>query len=265
MKKILWVCLLSLLVQANEHKSKQELTKATDWISSWETCKGDGAIKVDGTLWQFGKVGGCNWGQIIPIDPKTGKPIYKEVCKYYLRPKKIGNGFKGAKIINGEYRVYAIKRDGTLWGWGESLESKPKKLSSSKNWVDFSVVFEGNGCCAYDIGLQKDGSLWKFTESLKPLKLKRIGKAHWSKVIIECCTIYGQKKDGTIWIKEENEPFNSYSQKKCGVVSRELCLKIKARLRKMPKNSIWDYSQPRQKIKSETKAGTLWNRPKCEY
>ncbi len=46
----------TLNAQNSDKKPKQELTKATDWISSWETCKGDGAIKTDGTLWQFGKV-----------------------------------------------------------------------------------------------------------------------------------------------------------------------------------------------------------------
>ncbi len=268
MKKLAWICILSIWAYAHSEQPKQEITLATDWISSWETCRGDGALKMDGTLWQFGKVGGCTWGQITPInyDIKTGKTSYpKEKCTYFLKPKIIGSGFQGAKIINGGYRVYAIKRNGTLWGWGERLGVKPKKLSSSKKWVDFAVVHEGNGCCSYDIGLQADGTLWRFSEFMKPLKLKRISKVHWSKVIIECCTIYGEKKDGTIWIKEGNESFNRYSKRKCGVVSRELCLNIKARLRKMPKNSILNYSQTHQKVKAAKRAGALWNRPKCHY
>ncbi len=268
MKKIIWVCLLSLLVQANEHKSKQELTKATDWLSSWETCKGDAAIKTDGTLWQFGKVGGCNWGQITPFsyDIKTGKTTYaKEKCTYFLKPKKIGSGFQGAKIINGEYRVYAIKADGSLWGWGEQIGGKPKKLSSSKKWVDFSVVYEGNGCCGYDIGLQKDGTLWRFSELMKPLRFKRVGKAHWSKVIIECCTVYGKRRDGTIWVKEDNKSFKRYKESKCEFEQKELCMNIKVKFGKMPRNSILNYSKPHQKVKAAKRAGALWNHPKCHY
>jgi len=66
--------------------SKQELTHSTDWVASWRTCSGDGAIKKDGTLWQFGKVGGCDWGQIMPIDPQTGKPEFKKKKIYHLNP-----------------------------------------------------------------------------------------------------------------------------------------------------------------------------------
>ena len=266
-KKLLVSVLLSIVflhAQSVDKKPKQELTKATDWISSWETCAGDGAIKTDGTLWQFGKVGLCNWGQIIPVDPKTGKSLYKEKCTYYLRPEKTGSGFGGAKVINGEYRVYAIKRDGSLWGWGEELGAQPKKLSSSKNWVDFSVVFEGNGCCAYDIGLQRDGTLWRFPESMKPLTLKRVGKAYWSKIIIECCTMYGMKKDGSIWVKKMGEPFKRYSKSRCEVEQQALCKQIKSKFGKMPKNSILNYSKPHQKVKAAKRAGALWNRPKCE-
>ena len=125
----------------NEQICKQELSKSKDWVASWRTCSGDGAIKKDGTLWQFGKVGGCNWGQIIPIDSTTGKPIYKKKIMYHLKGEKIGDGFDGAKIINGSYRVYAIKKDGTLWGWGEGFWEKPIRLSPSHDWVDFKPKY----------------------------------------------------------------------------------------------------------------------------
>ena len=71
-KKILLVNLLMLFMLGcsqnetqpnNEQTCKQELSKSTDWVSSWRTCSGDGAFKKDGTLWQFGKTGGCDWGQ----------------------------------------------------------------------------------------------------------------------------------------------------------------------------------------------------------
>ncbi len=161
--------------------------------------------------------------------------------------------------------MYAIKQDGTLWGWGERLGVKPKKLGSSKKWVDFAVVHEGNGCCSYDIGLQKDGTLWRFSELMKPLKLKRAGKAHWSKVIIECCIVYGKRRDGTIWVKKDDESFKRYEKSTCESVQKELCVNIKAKFGRMSKNSILNYSQPHQKIKAEKNAGTLWIRPKCEY
>ena len=187
--------------------AKQELTHSRDWVKAWNTCSGYTALKKDGTLWQFGIVGECGWGQINPFDPLTGKEIYKEKKIYTLKPKKIGSEFRGAKVVNGGYRLYAIKRDGTLWGWGEGLGVKAKKLSSSRNWLDFNLKYEGNGCCSYDVGLKKDGTLWRFPETAfsygaykTPLKLQKIGHFNdWKKVVLGCCAIYGVRRDGSLW------------------------------------------------------------------
>ena len=210
-------------------KSKQELTHGTDWLQAWNTCSGYTALKKDGTLWQFGKVGGCNWGQIIPVDPQTGKSIYNKKIIYHLKPKKIGIGFKRAKIINGGYRLYAIKKDGTLWGWGEGLGVKPKKLSSSSGWSDFGIKYEGNGCCGYDVGLKKDGTLWRFPESAfakgkykTRLRLQKISKfSDWKKIVLGCCNVYGLRKDGSLWKSSFNNKgkdgkmvFKKYKAKK---------------------------------------------------
>jgi len=186
--------------------ARQEVTHSKEWVKAWETCSGYTALKKDGSLWQFGKVGECGWGQIRPFDPQTGKAIYKEKKIYHLKAKKIGDGFKKARFINGGYRMYAIKRDGTLWGWGEGLGVKAKKLDNSHNWSDFAVKYEGNGCCGYDIGLKKDGTLWRFPESAfafgkyrTALKLKKIGQfSDWKKIVLGCCNIYGLRKNGRV-------------------------------------------------------------------
>lgn len=253
---------------------KQELSKATDWVRSWRTCSGDGAIKKDGSLWQFGKVGGCNWGQIVPIDSSTGKPIYKKKTIYHLKPKKIGDGFDGAKIINGGYRVYGIKKDGTLWGWGEGLREKPMLLSHSHDWVDFGLKWEGNGCCSHDVGLQKDGSLWRFTETLNFVKkspighLKRVGNQKWDKVILYCCAMYALKKDGSIWI---NRGLNATVKFKkidfssdCFEGDPNFCKGLKKRFFQMPSQSINNYEK-QSGLEVNVGIGTLCVMPKVTY
>lgn len=255
--------------------SKQELTHSIDWVASWSTCAGDGAIKKDGTLWQLGKVGGCDWGQIIPIDPQTGKPEFKEKKVYHLNPKKIGNGFDGAKIINGGYRVYAIKKDGTLWGWGEEFREKPILLSQSHDWVNFEIKWQGNGCDAYDVGLKKDGTLWRFPESFDFTKkspmgeLKQIGKEKgWDKVVIGCSAMYALKKDGTLWIKHgygynfEKFDYNS----KCDVGDKDFCKKLKTTFAQMPSQSFYNFESCNEKIINiDKKAGILCVRPEISY
>jgi len=186
---------------------KEEITHSRDWLKVWDTCSGYTALKKDGSLWQFGEAGECNWGQIIPVDPKTGEAIYTQKRVYHLKPEKIGEGFNGARFIDGAYRMYAVKDDGTLWGWGEGLGKKAKRLDSSRNWSDFAVKYEGNGCCGYDIGLKKDGTLWRFPESAfalgkykTELKLEKTGRfSDWKKIALGCCSIYGLRKDGTLW------------------------------------------------------------------
>ncbi len=183
--------------------AKQEFSHSHSWVKAYDTCSGYTALKRDGTLWQFGAVGGCNFGQITPIDPKTGKPLYESRYKYYLRAKKIGSGFRGAKFINGGYNIYAIKRDGTLWGWGEIFGKKAKKLSSAR-WADFATVDAGNGCCGFNVGLKRDGTLWGYKEDLRAssVHLKRLSPYRWKKILIECCTIYGLRNGNTLWEKE---------------------------------------------------------------
>ena len=256
-------------------KSKQELTHGRDWTAAWDTCSGYTALKKDGTLWQFGKVGGCGWGQITTMDPQTGK-MPKIKYTYHLKPTKIGDGFRGAKITNGGYRLYAIKRDGTLWGWGEGFGTKPLLLSKSHGWSDFAIKYEGNGCCDYDIGLKKDGTLWRFPESFayqakkdetKP-KLRKISKySDWKKIAIGCCTVYGLRKDGSLWMSDHIEEKNVFRRYKLKKLSNggdsELYPCLKSKMVKVPAGMI--YTPMYTKNIEANDDGTLCLLPEVNY
>jgi len=245
-------------------KMRQELTYSSDWVKAWDSCSGYTALKRDGTLWQFGKVGSCGWGQIVPLGSHTS-------ITYHLKPKKIGVGFKGAKIINGGYRIYAIKKDGTLWGWGEGFGEKPRRLSSSKGWSHFGVMFEGSGCCGYDVGLKSDGTLWRFPESAfalgrykTPLKLKKIGEfSDWKKIVLGCCSIYGLRRDGSLWksslddeLRDGKIVFKRYRAKKeIDYGDSDLYPYLKSKMAKVPSGTI--YSKNHNKTIEANRDGTL--------
>lgn len=254
-----------------EVKAKQELTHSKEWISAWDTCSGYTALKKDGTLWQFGKVGGCSWGQVTLIDPNTGT-IPRVKYTYHLKPTKIGTGFKEAKVINGGYRLCAIKKDGTLWGWGEGLGTKPLLLNKSDGWSDFGIRYEGNGCCSYDVGLKRDGTLWRFPESdfdfgeyKTPLKLKRISRfSDWKKIVLGCCTIYGVRKDGSLWKSDGIDVFKRFTpQEKSYDGDTELDSYLKSNMQKVPTGTI--YSPQYSKDTEVNKDGTLWFLPEESY
>ncbi|MBA1419601.1 MAG: hypothetical protein FAF03_01740 [Epsilonproteobacteria bacterium] len=252
---------------------RQESTHATDWIASWRNCAGDGAVKKDGTLWQFGKVEGCDGGQIIPIDSQTGNPIYRPKKYYHLQPTKIGEGFDGATVINSSYRVYAIKKDGTLWGWGERLYEMLKLLSASHDWAYFRAKWEGNGCCAYDVGLKQDGSLWRFPEFFdfkhkdpKPFLKRMGGQSVWDKVYLGCCRLYAMKKDGSIWVNDNSSALVPYTSKACSVADREFCTNIKEGFAKILSGTIGaEESVEVVKIDYSKKGGTLCIMPEIRY
>ena len=249
--------------------SRQESTHSKEWVKAWHTCAGYNALKKDGSLWQFGTVGGCNRGQIIPLDPQTGETVYKQKKIYHLSAKKIGDGFNNATFFNGGYRMYAIKKDGTLWGWGERLSPKPRRLDHSHNWSDFALKYEGNGCCAYDIGLKKDGTLWRFPESAfalgkykTVLKLQQIGQfLDWQKIVLGCCNIYGLRKNGTMWrfsqMRNEAVVFKPFTPKKKSYGGdRKLYSLLKSKMRKVKKGKIYSSDSPQQMIKVNSD-GTL--------
>ncbi len=265
----------STRMSLKDGKPKQELTHSRDWVSAWNTCSGYTALKKDGTLWQFGKVGGCSWGQITPMDPQTGK-MPKPKYTYSLNPTKIGDGFKGAKITNGGYRLYAIKRDGTLWGWGEGFGIKPRLVSKHRGWRDFGIKYEGNGCCSYDVGLKKDGTLWRFPESFAYLtkknrtkpKLYKIGKqSDWETIVVGCCAIYGLKIDGSLWKTDDidhKDIFKRYTpEEKSYSGDSELYPYLKSKMAKVPQGTIYieNYNQ-KTKV---NKDGTLWLLPEVNY
>ena len=256
---------------SNSHNPscKQELSKSTDWVASWRTCDGDGAIKKDGTLWQFGKVGGCDGSQMYPMD-------VKKTYTYHLKGKKIGDGFDRAKIINKGDLVYAIKKDGTLWGWGEEFSEKPKLLSKSKNWVDFGFRQMGQDCYGVDIGLMKDGSLWvlegfDYVHKRFSPHFKRVGtQKGWDKVLLDCYTTYAMKKDGSLWVRNRSKGFKFVkfdSKIHCNRINSSFCKKRKSIFSKMPSQTIYSFydEMKRQKVNVGSSTGTLCLNPEIKY
>ena len=170
---------------------KQEITKSHNWAKTWGGCSYDIALKKDGSLWHFGEKD-CSPSQIMPMNPK-------ESYIYHLVPKKLGNGFQKSKVFMDLYKFYIIKENGTLWRWGEINEENPplkaKRLGKSNDWIGVIINSPTEACdLGHDIGIKKDGSLWELPS------LKQIGREKsFNKVLVDCCKIYAQKRDGTLW------------------------------------------------------------------
>lgn len=115
------------------------------------------ALKTDGTLWSWGSASDGELGNNI----NTGK---------FLSPIQVGIDKDWNKINTGPFHTLAIKKDGSLWGWGGNYNRQlgtgdnvnkliPTRIGSGNNWKSVS----GNLNCSY--GLKTDGSLWTWGDN----------------------------------------------------------------------------------------------------
>lgn len=124
--------------------------------------------------------------------------------------------------------TYAIKSDGTLWGWGSCKEGEvsddsgaqriavPVQMSTDTDW---KAVYGARGCGFF---LKDNGTLWTIGSNEKGMsgvgdgvtkhtKLTQVGTdTDWECVytsITWCYTVLAKKTDGTLWAWGSGETF----------------------------------------------------------
>ena len=124
------------------------------------------ATKTDGTLWCWGDNSKGQCGQ-----NTNSSPSYSGISS----PTQVGSGTdwnydNGSKIVVGYQRVFAIKTNGTLWGWGRTAQgqlglnegsykdySSPTQIPGT-NWSTIKSVGEV-------IATKTDGTLWTWGDN----------------------------------------------------------------------------------------------------
>jgi alpha-tubulin suppressor-like RCC1 family protein len=104
------------------------------------------AVKTDGTVWRWGAFYTQN-----PIDP--GGDGTDVVIK---TPTKMAGLFGVKSVAVEQFSGYAVKSDGTVWGW-EYLNA-PAQVAGLSNVTSISLDMSGCG----GIALKRDGTLWEF-------------------------------------------------------------------------------------------------------
>ncbi len=137
-----------------------QIGTATNWKSVVTLWYSVAAIKTDGTLWTWGS----NWMGTLGNGTADGT-----LANDNYTIAQVGTDNNWDKIYGLGSNVYAIKSNGTLWGWGsnysKSLNSSnnsiliPTQIGTDGNWKSIGPNYN------FSIGLKTDGTLWGWGEN----------------------------------------------------------------------------------------------------
>ena len=174
-----------------------------------------GGVKTDGTLWTWGSnsyAGTLGLNQSTPTSISSPTQV----------PGTWGTG--EYKLVGGNYNMFAIKGDGTLWSWGHqnagqlgiNLASKvqrssPMQVGTDTTWSKLGASTGGNGGC-----IKTDGTLWVWgyneggmlannntNDRSSPVQVGT--ETTWDHIAISNAIMMGIKTDGTLWVWGKDE------------------------------------------------------------
>ena len=182
----------------------QQIGTATNWQKISASTDMTIGLKTDGTIW--------GWGQNDQYEMGNNT-----CCANQLTPIQIGtaNHWVDVETSLGA-SVFALKNDGTIWGWGLNLaglladntvmaRSVPTQLNSDTDWASIHVG------AAHILALKTNGTLWSWgggeygqtgdglSPSLYRSYPRQVGTDTWSKVFAGWKVSFGIKPDGTLW------------------------------------------------------------------
>ena len=181
----------------------QQITTTNNWLKVSPSYLFTLALKTDGTIWAWGN----------DDSNQTGNPPSSES---QITPIQVGTATDWVDVGAGaSSTAFALKADGTIWGWGFNQSSL---LVSSSSVISVATPIQVNGVTGFvkmsagggHILAQKaDGTLWAWgagpgrgvgdgspTIGSVPLQ---ISTDTWSYFSAGTGTSFGIKSDGTLW------------------------------------------------------------------
>ena len=184
--------------------SPVQIGALTTWASAVSGAYSVYAIKTDGTLWSWGDNTSGALGNNNASVLEHSSPI------------QVGSLTTWLKVAAGPYYCFAIKTDGTLWGWGRASSgqlgdnqgnavSSPKQVGSSTNWASVGTRHASSMVLAittsgqlYAWGNNGSGQLGNNTiiSVSSPIQIGAL--TNWSKATANGFS-FALKTDGTMW------------------------------------------------------------------
>lgn len=207
----------------NKKKSSpvQNIAAGYDWKKVSCGSRHVAAIKKDGTLWLWGYNGS---GALGNNKSKTNNPHESQYANSQSSPiQTIAGGNKWMEIACGGETTAAIKKDGSLWMWGNnffanlgddtriSRSSPVQTIAGGNDWLQVSVSLRTTGA------IKKDGSLWMWGQNNfgqlgdnttidKSSPVQTIaGGNNWKYISVGNNYSAAIKTDGSLWMWGKNQ------------------------------------------------------------
>ncbi|RFC53136.1 RCC1 domain-containing protein [Brumimicrobium aurantiacum] len=204
----LWGCglnqfgCLGINSTSQSFSSFQQITTSNDWVKVSPSSYFTLALKANGTIWAWGQNNEYQLGN----SPATPEQLF---------PIQVGVDTDWVEIAAGTSTTsFAIKSDGTIWGWGSNPSSiivmgsstytvaTPTQVGTDTDWLTMSVGVE------HLLAQKQDSTLWSWgggeglgfggTPSVTNTP-QQISNDKWISFSTGFNTSYGIKEDGTLW------------------------------------------------------------------
>ncbi|HMP83189.1 MAG TPA: hypothetical protein PKA41_10860, partial [Verrucomicrobiota bacterium] len=140
----------------------------SNWVSMAMSQYDVAGVQSDGTLWRI------SWWE---TDDENGQPVPAVAGDWYRKGQtlrqtpmvvtRIGDDSDWTMVVAGAAHFLALKRDGTIWGWGENSSGQlgdglpkevraPMQIGEDSDWEFISTSVAGS------VAVKRDKSVWKW-------------------------------------------------------------------------------------------------------
>jgi|GEM_PF-391035 len=195
-KSFIFIALISVCVPTLLFAQKK-------WVKVAAGGRFSAALRSDGTIWECGR---ARQGQLGNGNNDTS---------FVLRFSQTGTDTDWVDVEAGEAHCLALKKDGSLWAWGNNLNGElgvgdsidryyPQRVGTDHDWTYISA----SSYASYAI--KKDGSIWGWgfnhdgelgdsnrVDQATPAKID--GAHKWKKICAGYPFSIALRSDGTLW------------------------------------------------------------------
>lgn len=184
------------------------------WIHVSGGNAGGWALKNDGTIWSVGSNAQGQLGDGTTVDKSSPVSVIGGITDWV----------KLATTDGLNSNIFAIRSDGTLWGWGAgssgtlgnlSTVNRSSPVTVAGGFTDWTQVATGGG--SNGAAIRKNGTLWTWgintsgrlgdnsvTSKSSPVSIAN-GGTNWKQVSCGGATMAAVKTDGTLWTWGDND------------------------------------------------------------